>query len=476
MNRYLICVDQSTTSTKVFLYDTKGILRYKTARKHRQLYPQASWVEHDPMEIYEHMIEGIHEVMQQADGELLGICLTNQRETIVLWDKKSGLPIGNAIVWQCRRTAAACEELKRYEAIVEEKTGLKIDPYFSATKLKWLLDHCDQPIESLCAGTIDSWLLYKLTGTHVCDPTNASRTLLYHLKEGVWDQELLTMFQIPKEILPRIIASDGDFGTAVINGVALPILSVMGDSQSALVGHDALQVGDVKITLGTGSSVMMNQGERILQNAYGVVSALAYQTSNHRCFASEAIINCSADTLNWLRDDLALFTKDEQLNSLSMDSHGVYLVPAFVGLGIPYWNARAKACISGISRNTTKEDILCAGLQSIVFQIYDALTALQKHTGVQASRVSVDGGASGNPVLMQLLSDLCNVEVVTYVHSDFSALGVVKLALAKMNSADCIEVPASVIYQPVMEHQQRQQLLNGWKQAIDMVLYDSERR
>ena len=474
MKQYVICVDQSTTNTKVFLYDTQGRICYDTARKHRQIYPQSGWVEHDPMEIYEHMMSGIRDVIAHADGELLGLALTNQRETIVLWDRLTGLPVHHAIVWQCRRTAELCESMKRYQPIVEKKTGLTIDPYFSATKLKWMLDKQSDDT-SLYAGTMDAWLLYKLTGKHCCDPTNASRTLLYNLKENCWDQELLHIFGIPKHILPEIIDSDGVFGVAEIDGISLPVLSVMGDSQSALVGHQAMHVGDVKITLGTGSSVLMNQGNECKENAFGVVSALAYQTTKKRCYASEAIINSSADTLNWLRDDINLFHQDSQLNSIGQDSHGVYLVPAFVGLGIPYWNTKAKACISGISRSTTKEDMIIAGLQSIAFQIYDALSALQKQTGVEAKLLSVDGGASHNPNLMQLLSDLCEKEVVTYDQSDFSALGVVQLALAKLGKP-LATIKPKASYHPHMDDKQRKALLAGWRQAIEMVLFDSERR
>lgn len=477
MSSYCICIDQSTTSTKVFLMDTKGNIIDEQSRKHKQMYPCNGWVEHDAMEIYTNMMEGIYHILKNTTkDEILGICLTNQRETTVIWDADSGLPLSHAIVWQCRRTLDLCDSLKEYEPLVEEKTGLKIDPYFSATKMKWLLDHVDTSGKRIMMGTMDSWLLYKLTGHHQCDHTNASRTLLYDLQSRSWDQQLLDIFEIPKEILPEIKESDGDFKEAIIEGRRLPILSVIGDSQSALYAHGAYHVGDVKVTMGTGSSVMMNMGEQRADHSCGVVSALAYQTSKASAYAGEAIINSSADTLNWLRDDIGLYGQDNVLNEMRIDAHGVYLVPAFVGLGIPYWMSNAKACISGISRNTTKMDLVAAGMQSIAYQIYDAISALEETAGISATRISADGGASRNPVLMQFLSDICQKQIITYQQSAFSAFGVYLLGMQKLGYDISHLTKVDRIYEPKMKKDMRMTLLKGWKQAVDMVVYDAQER
>ena len=478
MKTYVISIDQSTTSTKVFLMDTKGNIIKETAKKHKQIYPENGWVEHDAMEIYQNMMDCLHQILHtiNQEDEVLGICLTNQRETTVIWDMDSGLPLYHAIVWQCRRTIPICESLKAYETIVEEKTGLKIDPYFSATKLKWLLNHVDTPVEKIMAGTMDSWLLYKLCGKHVCDHTNASRTLLYHLKDKKWDDELLKIFDIPKCILPEIVYSDGNFGSVEIDGRVIPILSVIGDSQSALYAHQAFKLGDVKVTMGTGSSVMMNLGKQLPEHHGGVVGALAYHTTKKDAYAGEAIINASADTLNWLRDDLGLYEKDQMLNDISMNAHGVYLVPAFVGLGIPYWMSRAKACISGISRNTTKTDIVVAGMQSIAYQIYDAICALEENADISATRISADGGASKNPALMQFLADICDKDIITYKQSAFSAFGVYLLGLQKLGYACDDLQKIDQIYHPKMDKETRMRYIEGWKLAVDVVVYDADKR
>ena len=476
MKTGILSIDQSTTSTKVYLMDTHGNIMDEVAHKHQQFYPQSGWVEHDAMEIYHNMRKGIETMLSRWDGEVLGIGISNQRETTVVWDRETGQPLYHAIVWQCRRTMDQCIALKEYEPLVEKKTGLKIDPYFSATKIKWLLDHIDVPYHRVCAGTMDSWLLYQLTGRHLCDHTNASRTLLYDLDQRDWDEELLEIFQIPRCILPTIVESDGDFGTVELLGRTLPILSVIGDSQSALYAHGAYHKGDVKITMGTGSSVMMNMGAERKPQTNGVVTALAYRTRKDTAYAGEAIINSSADTLNWLRDDLGLYDQDAILNDLKMDAHGVYLVPAFVGLGIPYWMSNAKACVSGISRNTSKQDLIVAGLSSIAYQIYDAITALEEHAGSEAVRISADGGASRNPILMQFLSDISQKEIMTFEQSAFSAYGVYLLAMQRLG-IPCENVQKiQRIYHPMMKDDQRKQLLDGWRRAIEMVVYDAKRR
>lgn len=476
MKAYLISLDQSTTSTKGFLFDTSGTILSTCSFKHQQCYPKEGWVEHDGMEIYRHVVACLETLVEQVkeEDQILGIALTNQRETALAWSDKTKEPIHPAIVWQCRRTLAICERLKSHEAMVQAKTGLKIDPYFSASKFRWLLDQYDGDLSDIKLGTMDSWLIYKLTGQHLCDHTNASRTLLYSLQQGGWDDTLLDVFQIPKTMLPTIKDCDGGFGSTIINGRTIPIISVMGDSQSALYAHGANQTGDVKITLGTGSSVMMHREQPQSSYEHGVVGALAYHRKQQVAYASEAIINSSGDTMNWLRE-IGLFQKENELNDIAMDAHGVTLVPAFVGLGIPYWNAKAKACLYGISRSTQREHILAAGLQSIAFQICDAMDALSKDAKCELHHIFADGGASQNAKLMQFLADLSNCEIIVYEQSDMSAFGVYLLALQALGYSVEHLRKIKCKYQPSKSKEWRNLAIDSWRSVVNMVLYEANK-
>lgn len=478
MSSYQLVVDQSTTSTKAFLYDTKGSIIQQAQRTHQQFHPQTGWVEQDAQEIYLQVIEVMEELLQsiKESDKVLGLSLTNQRETIVMWDKDHHEPLYHAIVWQCRRSEALCKAMKEQEEMIIEKTGLRLDPYFSATKMKWLLDHKANKNQNIAFGTMDSWLIYKLTGKHICDHTNASRTMLYNIQTNTWDDDLLQLFQIPKDSLPSIVQSDADFGKVTIGNREIPIISVMGDSQSAFFAHEAHTLGDVKITLGTGCSMMMNQGSKPPKRQHGVVAAIAYAYDNRIAYAGEAVIRSCSDTLNWLKEELNLYQEDTSLNHVSMDSHGVVFVPAFAGLGIPYWNINAKAMILGLTRSTTKEDILSAALNSIVYQVCDALTCLQESAGCKIQRISIDGGASNNQQLMQRLSDISQKTIHVYQGCDFSAHGVYQMALEKLAISLPTRKHKVITYTPKIASCEAHNALEEWHKAIQTVLYDAKGR
>lgn len=487
MKNYILTIDQSTTNTKLFLLNQKKEIIAQYDKKHQQIYPHTGWVEHDPMEIYHNVMYVIRQAFQaypQLKEELACISITNQRETALAWDHRSGLPIYNAIVWQCRRTKKMCKEWKQYEEIVTRKTGLKIDPYFSATKWVWMMEQIAMEGKDVRFGTMDSWLMYKLSGqtAHVCDHTNASRTLLYNLSTCTWDDELLDIFHIPKQYLPEIKQSDEFFCETDLEGMLIdkvPICGVIGDSQAALYAQHCVHRGDVKITLGTGSSVLMNQGERPMEPRHGLVSTLAWKQQGQTHYACEAIINSCTDTLNWLRDDLQLFQKDEELNMLTLEEvihEEIVLVPAFHGISIPYWNNNCKASIQYISRNTTRKNILCAGLASIAFQIVDALTAMKKESQLDVNVIMADGGATKNRTLMQLLSDLTDCKIHVKQTSDLSAMGSYDIARKTIFQKIQTQEEKMCIYTPNMEQKQRVKLLARWQSAIKKTLYEEEKQ
>lgn len=485
MKNYILTIDQSTTNTKLFLRNQKKEILAQFEKKHHQYYPQTGWVEHDPIEIYENVCEVIRQAVQvfpQLLQELAGISITNQRETALAWDHASGLPLSNAIVWQCRRSASICERFAAHKECIKNKTGLKPDPYFSATKWVWMMENIDMSNADVRFGTIDSWLLYKLSGHHVhaCDHTNASRTLLYNLSTCDWDQELLDLFQIPRHYLPQIKDSDAIFGYTNVDGLfpeAIPITGVIGDSQAALYAQHCVHRGDVKITLGTGSSVLMNQGNTLFTTSHGLVSTLAWKLQGQLQYACEAIINCCTDTLNWLRDDLQLFQSDEELNSLTLEDliqEEVIIVPAFHGISIPYWNANCKASIQFLSRSTTRKNILCAGLTSIAFQIVDAIEAIKQESQLDVSVIMADGGATKNKALMQLLSDVTDCEIRVQETSDLSAMGSYEIAMSVLFPNSQSQSEKQNRYTPKMSEEMRERLLSHWHQAIAKTLYEEE--
>jgi glycerol kinase len=474
---YILTVDQSTFSTKVLLVDEKGDIQASTFKEHKQYYPKNGWVEQDATEIYNNFITCVKQLKKDYPSvfkQIKGLAITNQRETTVLWNTKTKKPLHHAIVWQCRRTIAMCKALKEQEEVVEEITGLKIDPYFSATKLNWLLNYCEEDIDKNYAfGTMETWLIYNLTGLHVSDVTNASRTLLMDIEKMEWSNTLCAIFGIPQYLLPTIIANDTIIGYTDIEGlldIKIPICGVIADSQAALYAQHCFDKGDMKVTLGTGSSILKNLGNTTSINKDGEVLTVAWKLDDEITYASEAIINCSGDTLNWLKNQLGLFNKETELDSIwetVLNNDGLYLVPAFVGLSVPWWQPDAKASITGLARNHTKEHILRAGLESIVYQIYDATSAL----GYQPDQVlHVDGGASKNTGLLQFMADILNMKIKVPKIQNLSAFGAYEIARRKILNIE-VKHTWEEVYIPNMEPAMRNKNIKGWHQAIKSVVY-----
>jgi glycerol kinase len=493
MDNYILAIDQSTSATKALLVNRDGTVVGKSSFEHQPFYPRSGWVEHDPLEIYENVKRAVIDVMQHTQikaTELAALTITNQRETAVMWDRITGEPIHHAIVWQCQRTAEHCAVLKGegQEPFVTLKTGLMIDPYFSATKWSWMLNHVQDAKSKLTegrlmAGTIDSWLIWKLTGggIHATDFTNASRTSLFNIHTMQWDEELCNLFGVPSSLLPAVKYSDEVFGYTEENdwlGARVPISGIIGDSQGALFGQLCFNEGMAKATYGTGTSVLMNVGTRPVASGNGLVQTIAWGSQGKVTYALEAIIRSSGDSIKWIRDNLGLFDSFEEMDRLLRDApsnEGVYLVPAFVGLGAPHWRPNARAAITGMNRATGKGHIVRAALESIAYQVYDALEQLQKISGVAMGELRADGGAAGNPLLMQFQSDLLNKKVVQSDVMELSALGSVYLGgLAVGVWGSMAEIESSVrgyrVYTPQMDAAARDKCLAGWRHAVSTLL------
>jgi glycerol kinase len=436
--RYILSVDQSTSGTKVQLINQEGKKEAILSKNHKQYYPRPGWVEHDPMEIYGNVRELLQRMINQQGLErrdISAVAITNQRETIVAWDRSTGLPVYNAIAWQCRRTAEDCERLKAegLEEIIRFKTGLMVDPYFSATKMKWILEHAEGAKERaadgrLLFGTIDSWLVWKLTGgrVHATDYTNASRTMLLNLHNLSWDPDLLRLFGVPAGSLPEVRYSDEHFGTMELDGMELPIIGVVGDSHGALIGQMCFEPGMVKATYGTGSSLMMNAGREAIEPSRGLTSTIGYAFGGQVHYAIEGIVHSTGDTLKWMKDQLGLFadfTEAEELASSLPDNEGVYLVPAFSGMGAPYWNAYMRASITGLTRGSDKRHVIRAGMESIAYQIKDVLDLMEEATGIPIRELRADGGPTKNRFLMQFQADIARLQVVCTDVSELSGMG-----------------------------------------------------
>ncbi|MCM3725818.1 glycerol kinase GlpK [Neobacillus cucumis] len=490
--QYILAIDQSTSGTKVLLVNSKGQITHKCSASHTQHYPQTGWVEHDPVEIYENVKTLLTEMVQTIsipEDELAVLAITNQRETVVVWDKETGIPVYNAIVWQCRRTSDMCEELEEqgYETIIQSKTGLKADPYFSASKVKWIMDHVDGVKDraregKLLLGTIDSWLIWKLTGgkVHATDYSNASRTLLFNIHSLQWDDELLHLFDIPREMLPEVKDSNELFGVTEDPSLpfeALPISGVIGDSQGALFGQKCFEPGMAKATFGTGTSVLMQTGEMV-DGTNGLVTSIAWGLNGKVSYALEGIINSTGDTIKWLKEQLELIDEigeAEQLACSISDNQGVYLVPAFVGLGAPYWKPFTRAAIMGISRNTGKPHIVRAALESIAYQVKDVIELMQSESNIQIKSVKVDGGATSNRFLMQYQADMLDIDVIASEVAELSSMGSVYLAgigVGIWTSTDEIYKlnQGHELYQPLMTSDVRDKYYHGWKQSVNGVL------
>ena len=421
----ILALDQGTTSSRAISFDETGSIVSVTQREFRQIYPRPGWVEHDPMEIASTQLAVAAEASRGLDVAAIGI--TNQRETTILWDRRTGQPLANAIVWQDRRTAAMCDELREYEPLFRERTGLVLDPYFSATKIRWLLDRVNRKPNEIAFGTVDTWLIWQLTKgrVHVIDVTNASRTLLFNIHRGDWDDELLRIMRIPREILPRVVSSSEVVGET---DEGIPIAGVAGDQQAALFGQRCTRAGMAKNTYGTGCFIVMNTGPNVVTSRHGL---LATTTAQPRHFALEGSVFVAGAAVQWLRDNLRIIRSAPEIEALARsvdDSGGVVFIPAFTGLGAPHWNPDARGAILGMTRGTTAAHIARATLEAIALQNADVLDAMRADSNVPLTELRVDGAASTNDLLMQLQADIAGVRIVRSQIAETTALGAAYLA------------------------------------------------
>ena len=486
--RRILALDQGTSSSRAMLFDEEGTPVATEQREFPQIYPQAGWVEHDPEAIWSSQLEAAQDVLRKsgvAPEQVAAVGITNQRETTIVWERATGKPIANAIVWQCRRTAEQCDELRRQglEPFIRERTGLVLDAYFSATKLRWLLDHVPDAQRraeagDLCFGTVDSWLIYRLTGgrVHATDASNASRTMLFNLREGRWDGELLARFGIPRSMLPEVVDSSGVLGECEpsLLGAALPIAGVAGDQQAALFGQACFRQGDAKNTYGTGSFLLLHTGETPPASSK-LLATVASRLGGRLQYALEGSIFVTGAAVQWLRDGLRFFDSAAEVEALaaSVDSsEGVYLVPAFVGLGAPHWDPYARGAIFGLTRGTTRAHLACATLEAIAFQTRDVLEAMEEESGIHLSELRVDGGASRNDLLMQLQADLLGRPVVRSAIAETTALGAAYLAgLGVGVWAGLDDIAArwrsDRTFEPRLSAERREELYAGWRRAVE---------
>lgn len=488
MEKYIMALDQGTTSSRCILYNKKGDVVSKAQKEFRQIYPKPGWVEHDAMEIWSTQIGVAQEAMYKINAgfqNIAAVGITNQRETTVIWDKETGTPICNAIVWQCRRTAEYCDSLKEkgLEEKLRQKTGLPIDAYFSATKIRWILENVDGAREraekgELLFGTIETWLIWKLTmgKVHVTDYSNASRTMLFNINTLKWDQEILDELDIPRGILPEPMPSSGIYGMtdSRIFGGEIPIAGAAGDQQAALFGQACFQEGEAKNTYGTGCFLLMNTGTKPVFSRNGLITTIAWGIDGEVNYALEGSVFVAGAAIQWLRDEMRLLDNSadsEWMAKKVKDTGGVYLVPAFVGLGAPYWDPYARGTIVGLTRGSNKYHITRATLESLAYQSNDVLAAMEEDSAIRLTSLKVDGGACANNFLMQFQSDIINVPVKRPVSVETTAQGAAYLAgLAAGYWKSKEEVmenwQISRVFEPDMEPAVRAELLRGWKKAV----------
>ncbi len=489
----ILAIDQSTSATKALLFTETGELLDKTAVSHQQIYPRPGWVEHDAAEIYRNTLQAVAALLarnKDRQDSLLCLSITNQRETIVIFDKETGEPLHNAVVWQCRRGEKICADLEAagYGEMVKTKTGLKLDTYFPAAKLTWLLQNRPDISQRLAEGTaligtIDAYLIYRLTNgrSFTTDQTNASRTLLFDINTLAWDEQLGQLFGVPLAALPAVQDSDAHFGETDLSGLLerpLPIVGVMGDSQAALFAQRCFTPGSAKVTFGTGSSVLLNIGGKVAYSDNGLVTALAWVIGGQPVYAFEGITNFTGGTIAWLRDQLGLIDSVEEAEGLATavpDNGGVYLVPAFVGLSAPYWQPQARAAIVGLSPSSSKNHLVRAGLEGIAFTIHDVLSLMAQDAAIDLQTVHADGGAVNNRFLMQFVADLNHLTVRAARLPELSALGAVLAGLigvgihADLNAV--ARLPRETIdYLPVMPTEAVTKLKEDWQRAVRQVL------
>ncbi len=486
---YILALDQGTTSSRAIVFDLEGRPQAMAQQEFMQHFPQPGWVEHDPMEIWQTQLQVAREAIQRAaipPSEIVALGITNQRETTVLWERATGRPVHRAIVWQDRRTATICDELRRtgYEEVFRQKTGLVLDAYFSGTKVKWLLENVPGLREragkgELCFGTIDSWLIYNLTGgkVHATDVSNASRTLLFNLHTLRWDEHLLGILGIPKALLPEVRPSAGLLGESVpeLLGAAIPISGVAGDQQAALFGQACFTPGMAKNTYGTGCFLLMNTGGEQVASQRGLLTTVAWQLEGEKAeYALEGSVFVAGAVVQWLRDGLGIIRHSSEVESLAArvtSTDGVYLVPAFVGLGAPYWDAYARGTLIGLTRGTTAAHIARAALEAIAYQSRDVLEAMEADSGLRLSELRVDGGASTNDLLMQFQADILGTPVVRPQVTETTAMGAAYLAAVGVGLLTREQIAQRWAVQkrfaPAMPEEARQRLYSGWKKAVE---------
>ena len=486
MGKYILSVDQSTQGTKALLFDDKGSLLCRTDKPHRQIINDRGWVEHDLNEIYSNTLQVVKDLVAKSGidkNEISALGISNQRETSACWSRKTGEPLYNAIVWQCSRGAAICEELERqgYAETVYRKTGIKLSPYFPAAKLAWIFRNVAGVSErskagEIAVGTIDSWLVYKLTNgeRHQTDYSNASRTQLFNINSLEWDVDLLKIFGLDKSCMAEVTDSDGNFGETDFGGwldKKIPICGVLGDSHGALFGQGCLDTGMIKATYGTGSSIMMNTGDKPVFSDAGIVTSLAWKIGGKVNYVLEGNINYTGAVITWLKDGLKIISSPGETEELARNANKndkTYLVPAFSGLGAPYWDSHASACITGMTRSTGKNEIVKAALDCIVYQITDIVEAMRSSSGITISGLRVDGGPTRNKYLMQFQSDMLNIPVRVPDAEELSGIGAAYCAgiSSGLYGDNVFGNLKRVLYEPDMAEDERKILYDGWKNAV----------
>ncbi len=487
MDMYMMALDQGTTSSRAIIFDREGGIVAVAQQEFPQIFPRPGWVEHDPMDIWNSQLQVARTVIKKAritPDRIAGTGITNQRETTIIWERETGKPVTNAIVWQCRRTSEICAglEAEGHDRIFREKTGLLLDPYFSGTKVKWILQRHHELWDrackgELCFGTVDSWLLFNLTGVHATEPSNASRTLMYNIHTGEWDDELLRLLDVPKELLPEIKPSCGEFGKTKkeLLGAEIPVCGILGDQQAALFGQACFDPGDTKNTYGTGCFALTNTGRKPKVSENRLLTTVAWDLGDGLEYALEGSVFIGGAVVQWLRDKMGLVKESGDSEALAEsveDTGGVYLVPAFTGLGAPYWDPDARGTIVGITRGTASAHIVRAALESIAFQSRDLITAIEEDIGSKIASLKVDGGATANSFLMQFQSDILGIPLTIPEVAETTALGAASIAglhCAMWDNKAAIKESRTIAkrYEPEIDSIAREEMVNCWHQAVD---------
>lgn len=486
MGKYVLALDQGTSSSRAAIFDEQQNIVCICQKEFTQFYPNEGWVEHDPMEIYSSQCSVMDEVIAKSGvdiNDIVAIGIANQRETTILWDKTTGYPVYNAIVWQCRRTADIVDELieRGLTEYIQQTTGLIPDAYFSGTKIKWILDHIDGLREraecgEILFGTVDSWLIWNLTHgkVHATDYTNASRTMIYDIRELKWDDRLLMELNIPRVILPEVRNSSEIYGYVTIGGREIPIAGIAGDQQAALFGQCCFDKGEAKNTYGTGCFLLMNTGNTLCESKNGLITTIAIGLNGKVQYALEGSVFVGGAVIQWIRDELQFITESRDAEHCArkvQDTGGVYFVPAFTGLGAPYWDMYARGCIMGITRGTTRDHIIRAAQEAIAYQCFELVKAMEQDTGIRIAELNVDGGACRDSFLMQFQADILNKRLCRPVIRETTALGAAYLAglavgLWRDSSSIKKKRCCDIVFSPDMDESRRQELLNGWRKAV----------